>query len=161
MSGLLKTGYKGGEPKLTVEQETALKDHVANSIYGYQIGREKSTPLSSYSVWLLFSFLHDVFSVHGGVRCQYKQVSADPGFARNHQRRCRNDSRECDRSHHSINLATVGDPCKLPNHAERLLRCQTTGKVQQFEYCDRRAMGYRGVESRTVFSAKGRVIQDP
>jgi len=32
-SGLLKTCYKGGEPKLTVEQELALKDHITGSIY--------------------------------------------------------------------------------------------------------------------------------
>ena len=32
-SGLLKTGYKGGEPNLTVEQESALKEHITSRIY--------------------------------------------------------------------------------------------------------------------------------
>ena len=32
-SGLLKTDYKGSIPNLSVEQEGALKDHIAKTIY--------------------------------------------------------------------------------------------------------------------------------
>ena len=33
ISAVLKTDYKGGSPKLSVEQEIALKDHIVNNTY--------------------------------------------------------------------------------------------------------------------------------
>ena len=76
-SGLLKTGYKGGEPKLTVEEESALKDHIIKTIYsssGAIIKYVKET----YGIQFSDSGMVDLLK---RLRFVYKKTKLVPGKA--------------------------------------------------------------------------------
>ena len=75
--GLLKTGYKGGEPKLTAEQESELKKHIANTIYSSS-GAINKYVKETYGIEFSDSGMVDLLNRLGFV---YKKTKLVPGKA--------------------------------------------------------------------------------